>query len=59
MSFSWLASSFNYYMVVFLLKYFPGNVYVNSAVSSLSECAACVLAGFIYAKFGVKKAFVS
>lgn len=59
MSFSWLASSFNYYMVVFLLKYFPGNVYVNSAVSSLSECAACVLAGFIYAKFGVKKAFIS
>lgn len=59
MSFSWLASSFNYYMVVFLLKYFPGNVYINSGVSSLSECAACVLAGFIYAYFGVKKAFIS
>ena len=58
MTFSWLASSFNYYMVGFLLKYFPGNVYVNGAVSAISEVVATILAGVIYEKLGCKKAFV-
>jgi len=58
MSLSWLASSFNYYMVAFLLKYFPGNVFINSVVSSLSEAFATALAGVIYNKFGVKKSFI-
>lgn len=58
MSFSWLASSFNYYMVAFLLKYFPGNVYINSAVSALSEVAAIMLSGLLYEKLGVKKSFI-
>jgi len=48
MSFGWLASSFNYYMIAFLLKYFPGNVFINSVASSLSETAANILAGFIF-----------
>lgn len=58
MSLSWLASSFNYYMVGFLLKYFPGSIYVNGSISSLSELAAGLTAGLIYAKFGVKKSLV-
>jgi len=58
MTFSWLASSFNYYMVGFLLKYFPGNMYVNGSVSAISEIIAAGLAGVIYEKMGCKKAFV-
>lgn len=48
MSFGWLVSSFNYYMIAFLLKYFPGNFFINSVASSLSETAANILAGFIF-----------
>ena len=58
MSLNWLASSFNYYMVGFLLKYFPGTIYVNGTTSSLSELAACLSAGYLYTKLGVKKSFV-
>jgi hypothetical protein len=58
MSLCWLTCSFNYYMVGFLLKYFPGSIYVNGSISSLSEVAATLSAGYFYAKVGVKKAFV-
>ena len=58
MSLCWLTTSFNYYMVGFLLKYFPGSIYVNGSISALSEVAATLSAGLIYAKFGVRKAFV-
>ena len=58
MSLCWLTCSFNYYMVGFLLKYFPGSIYVNGSISSLSELAAGLTAGLIYAKFGVKKSLV-
>jgi hypothetical protein len=54
MSFSWLTSSFNYYMVAFLLKYFPGDIYVNGIFSSTSEVIAYVLAGVFYRTIGVK-----
>lgn len=57
MSLNWLVSSFNYYLIGFLLKYFPGSIYLNGAVSSLSEVAAGLCAGFIYSKLGVKKSF--
>lgn len=58
MSFCWLTSSFNYYMVGFLLKYFPGSIYVNGSISALSEVVATCTAGYFYAKLGVKKAFI-
>ena len=45
-------------MVGFLLKYFPGSIYVNGSISSLSEILATFFAGFIYAKFGVKKSYI-
>ncbi len=45
-------------MVGFLLKYFPGSIYVNGSISSLSEVAATLSAGYFYAKVGVRKAFV-
>ena len=58
MSTCWLAASFNYYMVAFLLKYFPGNVYVNSSFSTISEVIAYFLIGIIFRKYGVKIAFI-
>jgi len=45
-------------MVGFLLKYFPGSIYVNGSISALSEVTATLSAGYFYAKVGVKKAFV-
>ena len=58
MTFCWLSSSFNYYMVSFLLKYFPGNIYVNSIMSVLSELIAYAVGGVMFDKLGVKLGFI-
>jgi len=39
------AASFNYYLITFYTKYMPGNVYVNTIVSSVAEMVAAFLAG--------------
>ena len=54
MSFIWIASSFSYYLINFQLKYFEGNIFVNTTVSSLSEMLAIVLSGISYYKLGIR-----
>ena len=54
MSVVWLTSSFNYYLVSSLLKYFPGSIYANSAVSSCSELISLSFSGVVYKKIGIK-----
>ena len=54
-SFTLMATSFNYYMISFLIKYFPGSIYVNSMVSSVSELVAYALGGVFYERLGVKR----
>jgi hypothetical protein len=44
----WLTSSFNYYLVSSLLKYFPGSIYVNSSIAALSEILSILAAGIAY-----------
>jgi uncharacterized membrane protein len=58
MSFAWMATSFNYYMVGFLIKYFPGSIYINGVMSSISELIAYALGGVVYEKLGVKPSLV-
>jgi Na+/melibiose symporter-like transporter len=53
----WSVSSLDYYLISFLLKYVPGNIYMNTFVSTSSEIVATMLAGFVYELFGSKVAF--
>lgn len=42
-------ATFNYYLLSFYLKYFPGNIYVNSVYFACSDLIAFILAGvFLY-----------
>ncbi len=42
-------ATFNYYLLSFYLKYFPGNIYVNSVYFACSDLTAFILAGvFLY-----------
>jgi len=54
MTMVWLSCSFDYYLIGFQLKYFPGNIYVNTFVSSGSEMIAYGLAGIFYNRLGAK-----
>ncbi len=58
MIYMWSAVSFSYFMIIFQLKYIPGNVYVNNMSSSLSEMVANILAGFLYKYLSIKKSLI-
>ena len=58
MTIFWTASSFNYYIMTFYLKYIPGNIYVNTSLSCIAELVAQVTSGVIMNVFGVKLSFI-
>ena len=54
----WTAGSFNYYIITFYLKYIPGNIYVNTSLSSIAEVAAYIGSGLLMNIFGVKLSYM-
>ena len=54
----WSISSFNYYLITFYMKYVPGNIYVNTTASALSENVAYVVSGLLLNKIGIKLCYV-
>jgi hypothetical protein len=50
----WLMSAFNFYLITFYLKYFPGNIFQSSMVFAISDMVAFFLSGTIlkYVKVG-------
>ena len=54
----WITVSFNYYMLSFLLKYFPGNIFINGMANSLSELFSNIISGMIYKNTGPKRGFI-
>ena len=51
------ATSFNYYLINFYLKYIPGNVFINTSVAAIADFVAHVGVGFIVRMIGNKNAF--
>jgi len=43
----WLASSFDNYLVLFEMQYFPGNVFVNTAAGAVSDILAFTTGGIL------------
>lgn len=54
----WIASSFDYYMMTFFLKYVPGNIYVNTSINAMSSIAAYVGSAYLFKKLGGKISFL-
>lgn len=54
LTYMWSCVSFCYYMVSFLLKYLPGDIYENTYSSTGSELASYLVAAFIFEKFKLK-----
>jgi MFS family permease len=51
----WFCCSFNYYMVTFLFKYFPGDIYVNTSMSAFSDLISTGISGAVFAKLGARR----
>lgn len=58
MSMLWTASSFNYYLITFFLKYIPGNIFLNTSLASISEIIAYAASGVLMTKVGTKISFM-
>ena len=54
----WSASSINFYTVNFYMPYVPGDVFVNTFYSTLSENAANLASGVIFGILGIKPSFL-
>jgi len=54
----WVSSSFDYYIITYMLKYIPGNIYVNTTISAASEIAANLVSGYLVKTMGIKSSFV-
>ena len=49
--FVWLLSSFNFYLITFYLKKFPGSIYINSIVFAFADMVAFASSGLILKYF--------
>ena len=58
MTIFWTTSSLNYYLMIFYLKYIPGNIYVNTTLSCVADLLGYACSGIIMDKFGVKLSFI-
>ena len=56
--FLWVASTFDYYLINFQLKYIDGDIYTNTIVSSVSEVTAYLVSGAVYDKIGARVSFI-
>jgi len=51
----WLHGSFNFYMITFYLKSFPGNIFVNSMCFASADCIAYVMCGIVLKFFMIRQ----
>mmetsp|Transcript_18873 Transcript_18873/g.22298 ORF Transcript_18873/g.22298 Transcript_18873/m.22298 type:complete len:165 (-) Transcript_18873:26-520(-) len=58
MTIFWTTSSLNYYMILFFLKYVPGNIFVNTTLSCMADLLAYGGSGVVMNRFGVKLSFM-
>lgn len=50
----WVYSSFNYYLIGYYVKYFPGDIFVNFLMMTIAEVIAPLLLRYIQHKFITK-----
>lgn len=58
MTIVWLATSFNYFLLAFLVTEFSFNEYTSGICLGVADMAAFGIAGFVYEKVGVKASIV-
>lgn len=53
----YMEATFNYYLLTFYLKYFPGSIFVNAGIFALSDLAAYAIAGILIKCVSIPNAF--
>ena len=55
----WIASSFDFYLISFQLKYIKGDFFINTIVATIVEIPASIFSGIIYSKLGIRFVMIS
>ena len=53
----YMEATFNYYLLTFYLKYFPGNIFENAGIYALSDFAAFIIAGVVLKFLSISNSF--
>ena len=56
--FLFCTASFDYYLIGFYMKYIPGNIFVNTIMSSVAECIATFTTGCIVKCAGPRNSMI-
>lgn len=54
----WSCNIFGYYLIVFYMKYFQGDVYVNTAIGTFTEFFSYLISAIIMERFGSKNSMI-
>jgi MFS family permease len=54
----WTTTVFSTYLIMFQLKYLKGNIYENTNSYAISDTVSRIFGGFIYARYGMKRALI-
>mmetsp|Transcript_38691 Transcript_38691/g.28051 ORF Transcript_38691/g.28051 Transcript_38691/m.28051 type:complete len:212 (+) Transcript_38691:929-1564(+) len=59
LSYIWLSISFNFYLISFQMKYFPGNLFTNTYAAGIADLLGYLFGGVIYRKCGLRKSLIT
>lgn len=51
---AWIVSSFDYYLINSMIKYLPGDFFVNALTTNAADLPLVIVAGICYQKLGIK-----
>eukprot|EP00347_Sterkiella_histriomuscorum_P007109 403350227 len=54
----WMASTFSYYLVLFYMKYLPGNIFENTIFCSSADTAGYLFTGILFQYVGGRKSLI-
>ena len=54
MTLVWISGSMGDALMSYDMKFIDGDIYLNSMISSSAELVACLSAGFLIGKYGIK-----
>jgi hypothetical protein len=53
--FAWIASSFNVYLLNYILKYLPGDIFVNAITTNSADIPIVIMGGLAYSTLGLNR----
>ena len=54
---TWTEAGFNYYLLSMMVKYLPGDIFLNNYVASAAEIASYIASGLLVKHLNIRRTF--